>query len=522
MRLKILFNLFILGICVAACNKNDQPVSPQAESYVNFLSENSSTTKATDTQFETGDRISVFATTDGNIYRENYANNIAYTYLNERFIPTGEGIALEDERTSLYYCAIYPYLQIADYNWGNAFAFQVQSNQSTHSGYTNSDLMLAYTDQASSASLIPLKFNHQLSKVVINTVDFASSDLTIILSDVYTNVMVNLNDRSVTSSTNRKSTVTLGANGTNSYRAIIPSQTIKRDTQLATVTQNGNRYSVAAPKDITFSSGTQTTLTFVLNRWNEVDVYVGDYEPEEETGDACPYKPFEGPKIIQITRRKDEKINMVYNYQYDNQNRIMTFSYGENYDHIDHIWNYQYDQDKVTATLNDGTDQILEGYFNENGHIVEVVNRLTKESLVQYEYNTYGYLTNIKNEKDELDIRYDDNWNLTSIHSSLLVSYDNNTYTYGNEINISNLDLNKVWTSINFETFSEIAIFGQFDFLGYRSPNLIITQRNRNTHATDGGKTTYEFDYIMENERVTNVVYSLYNPLYTYTVIYAP
>ena len=263
-------------------------MTPTANADVMFTGTISPITRATDTAFDNGDEISVFAKRASD-KTGLYADNVKYVFnsQNQKFIPASTGIVLSEESTSYY--ATYPYCNNASMN----FTFSIQQDQSTSNGYTQSDLCTAVTGSTTSEN-VNLAFAHRLSKVVINlTGNSIPSDIAIQLKEVQTNVTVDLSKSNCTPIGN-KSNVTMGRNGNNSMRAIVPSQSI----QSALITAGGKTNEVTLNK--TLSAGKQSVFTIEVKDNGETYVVLtGNIDDWGNDDDDEPSNPlFEEPYII--------------------------------------------------------------------------------------------------------------------------------------------------------------------------------------------------------------------------------
>lgn len=276
--------LLMVLVMVTACNDITEPVAPMQE-HVSFISAISKS-RASDTQFDTGDAISVFATTSlsGQLNStNNYADNRMYSYLNTKFIAQNQGIEIPEDGAKLYYHAIYPYTEAAS----SRFTFKVLENQSAEISYTNSDLMTAFTESPTGELLVPLKFTHRLSKVVVKIVegvDLPSGNIALALTNVQGMVEINLNTQTFTT-TGSKYNVRMGSNGTKSFKAILPPQDIKSGTQLAEMTVGSKSYNVNLVSELSLQSGTMQTLYLMKSG----DVYIlGTSETDERLSTIVP------------------------------------------------------------------------------------------------------------------------------------------------------------------------------------------------------------------------------------------
>lgn len=213
-----------------SCSKTPTP-EPVQESVVTFRAA-SLQTRATESSFEKGDSISVFASDDyyGELSENNYSDNSVYVYSSEGFAPASlkHGISYPDEYTSLSFYAVWPYS--SSYG-GDGFSFEVQSDQSEPDDYAASNLMIARTD-ATHSDVVDLHFDHLMCKVVINinSDNFPTGERLCLFNNVYTESYVDLDDATV--ETVGEQTMIWGSlNGTNSFKALLPPQTIVSGTQ---------------------------------------------------------------------------------------------------------------------------------------------------------------------------------------------------------------------------------------------------------------------------------------------------
>ncbi len=259
MKIWILSIPLLVGMLMACSSETDIQAS-QTDNTVSFTSAIGES-RASDTQFDTGDAISVFATTSSSGQlnsTNNYADNRMYSYLNTKFVAQNKGIEKPEDGTKLYYHAVYPYTETAS----SRFTFKVLENQSTQKGYTNSDLMTAFTEIPTGEVLVPLKFTHRLSKVVVQIAEgtsLPSGNIALTLTNVQRMVEMNLNAKTCTT-TGSKYNVKMGNNGTKSFKAILPPQDIKNGTQLAEMTVGGTSYRVNLVSELSLQPGTMQTL----------------------------------------------------------------------------------------------------------------------------------------------------------------------------------------------------------------------------------------------------------------------
>lgn len=261
-----------------------------------------------------------------------------------------------------------------------------------------------------------------------------------------------------------------------------------------------------------------TDRYIIIYYYDRVGEYNGgnDEGPSVEPVDKCPYQPYEGERIVKIMEVGNQvtyKYEQVYLYEYDEKNRISSFSVGENEDNIYWTWSYKYDEEKVTAELVD-RDLLFEGYFNNQGYISEIRNA-EGEAIAWYDYNEKGYLTAGKTMNDYIDMEYDQNWNAVSVHYPYVVG--DWKYGYGNDdVNTNSVDLNKVIAFMGFRldaTQTDMdGLFCQFDFLGRRSPCLMVSE--------EGGNSYSKYNYEITDGRISTITRYYGNRIYTYSIYY--
>lgn len=264
------------------------------QSSVSFQAKIGPMSRATDTRFDIGDEISVYAVLaqsgDNKGYLEssgNYADNIRYTYNGTKFTST-EGIVPQSGEKYFYH-AVYPYSIIAS----DFFLFSVKEDQ-RGVNYTKSDLCTAHT-AATSATSVQLNFGHRLSKIIVNLEgsNWPSGDQVLTLQSPKINAFVDLNEMTFEAAPSIGKVI-CAENGLNSFKVILPPQTISK-SNFAVLTIGGRDYPVNLSNDVLLQSGIQKelTLTFddannsvvefggTIGPWEEEDPRLDDVVPEE-------------------------------------------------------------------------------------------------------------------------------------------------------------------------------------------------------------------------------------------------
>ena len=135
-------------VIVASCSNTDESMRPaEDKGCVSFTASMKSLSRATETEFEEGDRIAVYAMQEdenGSTTLKpsgNYADDVTYTYTAGKFT-NAKGIACPAS-FGVRYFAIYPNTAGSEVPVSK---FQVKTNQHEAGQYTLSDLCTAVSD----------------------------------------------------------------------------------------------------------------------------------------------------------------------------------------------------------------------------------------------------------------------------------------------------------------------------------------------------------------------------------------
>ena len=258
-------------------------------------------TRATDTAFEKGDSFGLFGIKGvgfQNLTPENFADvllsmeswivNGKFTKSDGGFVGDQEYKWYEGDQVSSF-MALYPYTSGTTTSevLFEGVDFCVKSDQSTHAGYTASDLMGAYkegvapTDQA-----VRLEFNHLLSKVVIDLNNQTGEEI----EEVYLDgVRGNMTYSLITSGpTGDYGTIKAGEQATptegftNTFVLIIPAQSAT--PKVAITTASGKQYTFEASEAISFGIAKKRQITVTLTPESistSFDAIVNDWSADE-------------------------------------------------------------------------------------------------------------------------------------------------------------------------------------------------------------------------------------------------
>ena len=173
----------------------EKDTGTSGSSPVCFYLSSEPSTRATDTEFEKGDAIGVFAAArdDESVPAQlrpsgNFADNKKYIFDGEKFVPDGESNSIFITSYPIDYYAYYPYATVDN---PLEFTFHVAADQES---LTESDLMYARNTDGSGKNNIPLTFIHKLSKVVVpySRENVGGAAGTAVVNDAYTGCIMNL------------------------------------------------------------------------------------------------------------------------------------------------------------------------------------------------------------------------------------------------------------------------------------------------------------------------------------------
>ena len=278
---KILTFMFAAAL-LASCQQEENEATGAANSPIII---SPIITRATEVNFENGDKIGVTITQSGDVV---YANNALMTYNNNVFSGGLRWYAEGNDKSQIV--AYYPYNEA-----GTPTSVSVQTDQS--SGYGASDFMAASkSDVVPSLDAISMNFKHMFTNMVINVDKETAADITsIVLRGSIPTASVDLAALTVTADANVAAqdikTETVTANTL--YRAIVVPQTVAFTLEVttsdnktlkqrltSTTLVQGGQYSV----DIrVLSDDLEVTLSGEIENWTDQGQIGADDEiPFEE------------------------------------------------------------------------------------------------------------------------------------------------------------------------------------------------------------------------------------------------
>ena len=206
------------------------------------------------TKFVKGDEIGIFA------YNEEtaVASNVKYTYDGSAW--TSDNAIAAEDGVQLSYYAYYPYSEVTDQTEINVTVNADQSN-----GFSKDDVLTAQNTTAEAgATSVSLTFAHAMAMVQVSLMQTATDDAnaTVALQSILPETKVNAKDGSVAAAVGQAVSVAMQkAEGSLTYRAVVPEQTIKADSKLLTVVAGGKTFNVTFSADVKYEKGKLLQIT---------------------------------------------------------------------------------------------------------------------------------------------------------------------------------------------------------------------------------------------------------------------
>jgi len=298
--------LGITALCavLASCNRAEE--TSQQSKFIRFqASIGTYQTKATDTAFERGDEVGLVVGAPLNL------TNVKLTWDGTALTPA-QPISWGEtpENQKVQFAAYYPYQTNPNPEDKADLEFTVRPDQSTHAGYTASDLMAALTEATPAAESVNLSFEHMLSKVVIkieNHLDVGISE--VYMGDVYGKIWVEINGSLQT--VGSKGIIKAGkvtVNGEEAWALIVaPAASLNPTLMITTTDQKQYTYTIDNP--IEFLRGRRYGASIVLDEdaiytdftsditdWvDDADLQFGQ-SGQEPVGDGIWYLSIDGQK----------------------------------------------------------------------------------------------------------------------------------------------------------------------------------------------------------------------------------
>ncbi len=235
------------------------------------------TTKATTTDFELGDAVTLYAVEyDSDVVPElqiagNFINNEKLTFDGARWLAPN-ALYWSDNPCDFY--ALYPYMDLTSVDEN---AFEVMTDQNSVEadgvlgGYEASDLLWAKADKTSHADgAVRLQFKHMMSKCVVTVTKGENfegeipEDIVCHLYNTTTSAKLYFSKGSIEKDpTGYRKTITMRKLSNERFEAIVVPQNIERRTPLIEVTMGGIAYLLEY--SLSFKPGYVHTINLILN-----------------------------------------------------------------------------------------------------------------------------------------------------------------------------------------------------------------------------------------------------------------
>lgn len=163
--IRLAFLATLSSTLMMSCSNDNEPQSIEDGKIPMTLECFIGNTRATDTAFESGDKIGVYVVEADALIQPtgNTVNNEEFTYNGNSWTPA-RTVYWNEGSYDVY--AYYPYVdEVTD---TEDYEFEVAEDQSTDAGYTSSDFIWATAaNQTASSTPVSLSFSHCLSKAII-------------------------------------------------------------------------------------------------------------------------------------------------------------------------------------------------------------------------------------------------------------------------------------------------------------------------------------------------------------------
>lgn len=251
--MKKVFFAALAALALVACAKQETVRTAQPGEVRFTTNIQTYTVKATDTAFETGDKVGIFA--GAPISNSNVEAAVSGTSL----IPSPAIKWKDGDNSEVEFFAYYPY----DQNAVQSYPFAVQADQ-RNGGYAKSDLMLAATSSAPTDNAIELQFSHVLSKVIIkitNSVENTTVNA-VAFEGVALGATVDLKTAAISNLDADKANIKAVKDG-DDYKLILIPQTASPKVRVSL--SNGKDYVFSLASAFEFKAGKKATANLTVN-----------------------------------------------------------------------------------------------------------------------------------------------------------------------------------------------------------------------------------------------------------------
>ena len=241
-------------------------------------------TKVTNTTFEKGDRMGLFATTSsGSIKGKRYIDNLVLEYTEGSTLVAKKTVFYPEGDVPLDFISYHPYQTEGVAAGTSVLPVSVQTDQSNEKNRAQSDFLVAKAQGITNKTKsVTLEFQHKLSKLAISLTPDASNSANdllkanprIIATGLKTSADYNLEDGTFSNLAGTQDIIASGEwnvkdNKLTGKEFIIIPQTINDGKQSFIMEWNGRIYSCAIP-DVEMNSSTQCTINISAMQSNKI------------------------------------------------------------------------------------------------------------------------------------------------------------------------------------------------------------------------------------------------------------
>lgn len=297
-KLYLLPLLLMIASLFISCGSEDDPTpqppkpdpKPTEDARIPIRLSLNQGTRATDASFETGDAVGLYVVNYSGAAAgtlstgSNHVNNMRFVF-GTAWTPD-QPIYWKDDATPADFYVYYPYTNVTNVA---AHPFAVQADQSTETGYKQSDFLWGKTaNVAPTESAVGVTTRHLFSNAIVKLVagdgftqeQVDASGAAVKLLNVVLQSQINLATGTATAA-GTVSTIQMRDEGTQ-FRALVVPQSVAAATQLVMVAMEGLNYTMPLATTLTFEANKQHTLTVtVKKKASGVDIGIDGWETDD-------------------------------------------------------------------------------------------------------------------------------------------------------------------------------------------------------------------------------------------------
>jgi hypothetical protein len=267
--------LFVSSLCLLACSGGSETEEiPTQPSKLPLNIGVNVATRATDTAFESGDKVGIYVVNYKNdspgtlAASGNHVTNEAFTYSGSSWSSTTQ-LYWQDQTTKADFYGYYPYA--SSVSNVNSYSIAVQADQSTEANYKASDFLWGKKEGvAPTGSAVQLNLSHLMSNIIIylkagkGYTDSEVSNAAITIVGLKTNATLNMATGVVTATGTASDIKPKAESGY--LRALVVPQSVS-NAALIKVTINDYTYTLT--QTVTFESNKQIKCTLTVDKIEE-------------------------------------------------------------------------------------------------------------------------------------------------------------------------------------------------------------------------------------------------------------